>query len=151
MDSLEKKISRLPPELQKEVMIFVDSLIARMNQTKSQKDEKTASKAPPTAALYQKTPKEDVPATPVRKPFMFYHSFEKDHQDLSTESVQVGERKTENGINTIVIDDKETEDSVKLFPCPYCKFIVQDNWDTCPSCHKLLKTPAKRAKPTKKH
>ena len=151
MDSLEKKISRLPPELQKEVMIFVDSLITRMNQTQSRKDEKTTTKSPPTATISEKASREDIPTTPVRKPFMFYHSFQKDQQDTSTESIQVGERKTENGINTIVIDDKETEDSVKLFPCPYCKFIVQDNWDTCPACHKLLKTPAKGAKPTKKY
>lgn len=50
---------------------------------------------------------------------------------------------------TEMLGEREIETERKLYPCPHCEKIVQDNWEICPYCEKSLRestTPAKKPK-----
>jgi hypothetical protein len=125
MDSLEKKLARLSPELYEEVSDFVDFLLLKMEKkgkSGSESDERASEKGSRFRFLKHES------STPAA-------SNQSTNQSSSPTATQVPSKKSSG---PAILGEREIDDSKELFPCPFCKCIVQSNWTECPFCNKPL-------------
>lgn len=206
MDSLEKKLGQLTPQLRKEVEDFVDLLIlkyerqAKKEESVVKRETKKETKSEKIEPVETTTPVESEPSAPppIKRSMAFtrvemmgnkqYTSsitqklsatnqsqIEKVPElqkpaNFTTKSLTTdqksGEQKAPNTLNleskvtsttesdkpkSEMLGEREIEVERQLFPCPFCKNVVQDNWDECPFCNKsLIKTAEPTSAPKKK-
>jgi hypothetical protein len=163
---LDKKLKSLPKELLTEVESYVDFLIFKHEKAKAviepKPEKKTAPKAeaapeeppvvpvpPPVkehkvlglfnssgpsntvSTILANLPSSSKPATEIPKPITAGW----DTPKPSSKPSAISPPKTE------MLGEREIETERKLYPCPYCQKVVQDNWEICPYCDKSLKEP----------
>jgi len=196
MDSLDKKLSHLPPQLRDEVEDFVDFLIMKHEKSTTKSDhavkpelKKDQKVIRPEGEIPTPVASADPPTPPPIKRSMAFTRVELMGTPQYTEAItskisptnsppnqkgteiqkpvssepkknvsELNAQEPKNLSNTTeepkpkveILGEREIETERQLFNCPFCKSVVQDNWDDCPFCNKPLKKTAEVPTPAKK-